>query len=170
MIVNANNEINNLKTSVSSGKAQIASAITDKGVSTAASASFSQMASNIRNINQGLTIQYIGELYTSSMPSNHLDKTYPISGYLTARTSIYLNGNITYTSPLTKFISMKVYDPYWGNIMLTLESGEIISYFTGGYSNPRFNSNYSCYLLITSGMTSTIKNELATIGFYCYPW
>ena len=51
MIVSANNEINNLKTSVSSGKTQIASAITDKGVSTAASATFSQMASNIRSIN-----------------------------------------------------------------------------------------------------------------------
>lgn len=44
-------QYNELKTSVSSGKAQIASAITDKGVSTAASAAFSQMASNIRNIN-----------------------------------------------------------------------------------------------------------------------
>ena len=59
LIVSANNEINNLKTSVSSGKTQIASAITDKGVSTAASATFSQMASNIRSIAQGLNAKYI---------------------------------------------------------------------------------------------------------------
>ena len=47
---NAASEINSLKTSVSSGKSQIASAITDKGVSTSSSASFSTMASNIRKI------------------------------------------------------------------------------------------------------------------------
>lgn len=38
--------------SVSNGKSAIASAITDKGVSTAASADFSTMANNIRNIRQ----------------------------------------------------------------------------------------------------------------------
>ena len=50
MIVNANNEINNLKTSVSNGKSAVASAITDKGVSTSATASFNTMANNIRAI------------------------------------------------------------------------------------------------------------------------
>ena len=44
-------EINTLKTSVSEGKAAIASAITDKGVSTASDASFSTMATNIGSIN-----------------------------------------------------------------------------------------------------------------------
>ena len=42
--------MNSLKSSVNSGKAQIASAITDKGVSTSASDSFSQMATNINQI------------------------------------------------------------------------------------------------------------------------
>ena len=41
-----------LFTSVSNGKQQIAGAITDKGVSTSATATFSQMATNIRNIPQ----------------------------------------------------------------------------------------------------------------------
>ena len=50
LIVNANNEINNLKTSVSNGKSAVASAITDKGVSTSATASFNTMANNIRSI------------------------------------------------------------------------------------------------------------------------
>lgn len=46
--------IDQLFQSVSNGKSQIASAITDKGVSTSSSASFSTMASNIRRISTGL--------------------------------------------------------------------------------------------------------------------
>lgn len=42
--------INELKTSVSNGKSAVASAITDKGVSTSATASFNTMATNIRAI------------------------------------------------------------------------------------------------------------------------
>ena len=43
-------QYNELKTSVSNGKSAVASAITDKGVSTSATASFDTMASNIRSI------------------------------------------------------------------------------------------------------------------------
>lgn len=43
-------ELNEVKTSVSNGKSAVASAITDKGVSTSATASFDTMASNIRKI------------------------------------------------------------------------------------------------------------------------
>lgn len=50
MIVNTNSEIMSLKSSVSNGKSAVASAITDKGVSTSATASFNTMANNIRNI------------------------------------------------------------------------------------------------------------------------
>lgn len=45
-----NTEVNNLKSSVSNGKSLIASAITDKGVSTASNATFQTMSNNIRNI------------------------------------------------------------------------------------------------------------------------
>ena len=45
-----NSNIANLKKSVADGKALIASAITSKGVSTAADAAYSTMANNIRNI------------------------------------------------------------------------------------------------------------------------
>ena len=79
MIVNANNEISSLKSSVSSGKAQIASAITDKGVSTVASASFSQMASNIRSINQGLSARYIVDYYFGNSSTTYGE--YNVSGY-----------------------------------------------------------------------------------------
>lgn len=43
-------DINSLKTSVSNGKSAVASAITDKGVSTSATASFETMATNIGKI------------------------------------------------------------------------------------------------------------------------
>lgn len=51
----ANQEIPSLKSSVSEGKRQVASAITDKGVSTASDASFSTMAANIRKIDKIIT-------------------------------------------------------------------------------------------------------------------
>ena len=51
----ANQEIPSLKSSVSEGKRQVASAITDKGVSTASDASFSTMAANIRKIDKIMT-------------------------------------------------------------------------------------------------------------------
>lgn len=48
-----NTEVNNLKSSVSNGKSLIAAAVTDKGVPTAASDSFTTMSNNIRNIQIG---------------------------------------------------------------------------------------------------------------------
>ena len=46
-------ELDNLKTSVSEGKSLIAAAVTDKGVQTAADATFQQMATNIGSIRTG---------------------------------------------------------------------------------------------------------------------
>ena len=43
-------DLESLKTSVSSGKSIVAAAVTDKGVSTAVNASFQTIASNIKNI------------------------------------------------------------------------------------------------------------------------
>ena len=52
-ITNLDDEINSLKSSVSNGKSLIASAITDKGVSTASNATFQTMADNIGKIEIG---------------------------------------------------------------------------------------------------------------------
>ena len=54
-------QLNEVKTSVSNGKSLIASAITDKGVSTASDATFQTMSNNIRNIQIGSVPIYIGE-------------------------------------------------------------------------------------------------------------
>ena len=67
-VSNLTNEINSLKTSVSSGKAAIASAVTGKGVQTAADASFQTMANNINAISTGspaLTIDDSDDFYNS---------------------------------------------------------------------------------------------------------
>ena len=49
-------EVESLKSSVSEGKSLIASAITDKGVSTSSTATFQTMATNIKNIKTTTTI------------------------------------------------------------------------------------------------------------------
>ena len=49
-VTSLQSELNSLKTSVSNGKSAVASAITDKGVSTSATATFDTMAANIRAI------------------------------------------------------------------------------------------------------------------------
>ena len=68
-------EIANLKSSVSSGKSAVASAITDKGVSTSATASFEQMAANIRSIP-------LGGLLRTFTYTPHTQLTIPALGFL----------------------------------------------------------------------------------------
>ena len=57
-------EISSLKSSVSNGKSLIAAAVTDKGVPTAASDSFTTMSNNIRKINDPVPSQSLPEGYT----------------------------------------------------------------------------------------------------------
>ena len=55
---NVQEAIDQLFTSVSNGKSEIASAITDKGVNTSADASFAVMAENIGKISTGFTVTH----------------------------------------------------------------------------------------------------------------
>ena len=71
---NVQQAIDQLFTSVSNGKAQIASAITDKGVSTSANASFAQMAANIGTIQTLNYEQFQGTAkYQSSIDNSYID-------------------------------------------------------------------------------------------------
>ena len=63
-IENINTEMSSLKTSVSNGKSLIASAITDKGVSTASDATFQTMATNISQIKSGVSVPVYGTDFT----------------------------------------------------------------------------------------------------------
>lgn len=85
--------IKDLKTSVSDRKAAIASAITDKGVSTSPTAAFSTMAQNIRSIQSG------GPSRTCSIK---IVNTPAVSVYF-----IYLGTNITNTDDTLLFTYVK---------------------------------------------------------------
>lgn len=69
-------EVNDLKKSVSDGKKQVASAITDKGITTAADASFSTMATNIRSLKTTFRTQS-----KSVTPTNHVQTITPDAGF-----------------------------------------------------------------------------------------
>ncbi len=86
-----NKVVNELFTSVSSGKNQVAAAITGKGVSTSGSDTFSTMATNIGKISTGLKFKLVEQAYI----------TYTISG------SIYTSSAInTGFSSIQAFIAM----------------------------------------------------------------
>lgn len=68
--------INNLKSSVSNGKSLIASAITDKGVSTASDATFQTMSNNIRNIQTAAGSIYDLAIYGGALFNNDTNKFY----------------------------------------------------------------------------------------------
>ena len=90
-------ELNEVKTSVSEGKALIAAAVTGKGVSTAADATFQQIATNIGKISQGpSTISISASFYSgSNPPSAALIVMYTdTSGSYQSRT---LSGAISFT-------------------------------------------------------------------------
>lgn len=89
-----NGTVNNLFTSVSNGKAQVAEAITDKGVATSANDSFSTMASNIRAIQTG---------------GSGTDPNYVNTSDATATASDILNGKTAYVK------GQKIY----GNLIYT---------------------------------------------------
>lgn len=80
---NVQQAIDQLFTSVSNGKSLIASAITDKGVSTSANDTFQQMATNISNIQTGFKIT--SESFSQSVSSTDWNRSWVIplsrSGY-----------------------------------------------------------------------------------------
>ena len=77
-------QLNDLKTSVSNGKSAVASAITDKGVSTSATASFDTMANNIRSI---------GMIVSATLPAG-----YTACNYIQTDGNAWINTGIDLTS------------------------------------------------------------------------
>ena len=73
-ITSLQSELNSLKTSVSNGKSAVASAITDKGISTSATASFDTMAANIRNIPISAGLVYSGTIGFDISTGSSIDR------------------------------------------------------------------------------------------------
>lgn len=109
---NVQGAIDQLFTSVSNGKSQIASAITDMGVSTSANATFAQMATNIGNIETGYDTSQVtatantvrsgykfvnssGQLITGTIPSKGAQTYTPKTVSQTIAKGQYLSGNQT---------------------------------------------------------------------------
>lgn len=104
-------EISSLKSSVSNGKSAVASAITDKGVSTSATASFNTMANNIRSIPVGIfpsgskSITSNGSYDISSFASVNVNVSGVVVAYIKATapsgtTNIYANANGVNVNPI----------------------------------------------------------------------
>lgn len=109
---NVQGAIDQLFTSVSNGKSQIASAITDMGVSTSANDSFAQMATNIGNIETGYDTSQVtatantvrsgykfvnssGQLIAGTIPSKGAQTYTPKTVSQTISSGQYLSGNQT---------------------------------------------------------------------------
>ena len=109
---NVQGAIDQLFTSVSNGKSQIASAITGMGVSTSANDSFAQMATNIGNIETGYDTSQVtatantvrsgykfvnssGQLITGTIPSKGAQTYTPRTVSQTIAKGQYLSGNQT---------------------------------------------------------------------------
>lgn len=109
---NVQGAIDQLFTSVSNGKSQIASAITDMGVSTSANDSFAQMAMNIGNIETGYDTSQVtatantvrsgykfvnssGQLITGTIPSKGAHTYTPKTYSQTISSGQYLSGDQT---------------------------------------------------------------------------
>nr|DAR24388.1 MAG TPA: hypothetical protein [Caudoviricetes sp.] len=134
----ASSEINSLKSSVSSGKQLVASAVTGKGVSTAADASFQTIANNINGINTKtpfesklIDLVYFNQLetaendYISGLPSSlycsyssafRNDGTFTLnweqSGYTGAAAGIYCAYNNRYSFTMCIVLSMDGHQRY----------------------------------------------------------
>lgn len=136
LITNLSTEVSSLKSSVSNGKSLIASAITDKGVSTASSATFQVMSDNIRSIPTSTTSGVSIWVYSEGMPSN---------GSITATKNGYTI-SATYVSTFN-----------WFKIALPTSGYEGTWTITGSYGG--YSSSGNCYV---SG--STVRDYFLTVN------
>lgn len=137
-----------LKTSVSEGKALVAAAVTDKGVTTAADATFATMAENIGNIQTGVDINgiikeyevYAGDNISAGDFVNFLEEK-----FLTGDT------NRTVTDLTYQYCIDTSSTEYAINIRWTIlnNSTVVLAYFMYKTSSPNYFKLYSQTLTVT---------------------
>ena len=145
-------EINNLKSSVSNGKSLIASAITDKGVSTASNATFQTMANNIGNISTSTKfLPYKIPLYVTH--SNPIVNE-PFS--VTNRYSFSLDWGNAFTKQA--FDALQIVDP--NNVYVSTYQSD--SYY------PYSSEQYGGHICATGRIQGTLGYIIISYDNNCY--
>ena len=150
--------VDSLKTSVSNGKSAVASAITDKGVSTSATATFNTMAANIRAISslksETRVIEHKIQWPNQSNPYR-IDVTF---GY----------------SPVCVLVNYPNYDQHMGCVNFFLQQDTLVNVLVRG---PGFSWNGAEYLkcllsgntaYVCSGDYSYVGEETIIVTFTTY--
>lgn len=99
-------EFNSLKTSVSEGKSLIATAVTGKGVQTAADATFQTMATNISSIPTGYT--KVSEVNDRVTVGGGGDFRASLSSFKNGLISIRCTGRTPYGNPINGYIEIQL--------------------------------------------------------------
>ena len=136
-------KLNEVFQSVSDGKSKIAAAITDKGIATAADATFQVMATNIGRISSGSGQSISNVLYTKSCSSNIfrvLSKIKLSENPTVSNISLYINDTLF---PITEFTKINDYEFHLRGDFSTLSDNDsvVISTNSGLY----FDSNITSY-------------------------
>lgn len=154
-------EVQSLKTSVSNGKSLVASAITDKGISTAASATFQTMASNIRRINTGHS-SGLGNYVTIAT----LGASFGGSGIATVNPGAYSESVVFTAAMLNQFSAIA--QPWMligaGYYMIGSTSGTMMSFSTKDSDWDLAISKYSQKILLLKSQSSTWYNTNIEYG------
>lgn len=149
--------IDELKNSVSNGKAQVASAITAKGVTTAADATFATMAANIGSISGGdkFWLGNCGRASGMNSGGTYITSSPPNSGYAYMKVIVIVTGTASYgdvafwNSPYGATMTLE--NNYSGSVVNSSGS----SYTWSDYSGKMANGMFSCVLrMIIAGNSS----------------
>jgi hypothetical protein len=128
-------QLNEVKTSVSNGKSAVASAITDKGVSTSATASFNTMASNIRKI---------GMIVPAALPAGYTACNYiQTDGNAWINTGIDLTSNTQYLNEIFVSSSFPSTAEAGGPLLSAINADRDSSIYISQSCQLRYNNYYS---------------------------
>lgn len=130
-------QLNEVKTSVSNGKSAVASAITDKGVSTSATASFNTMASNIRKI---------GMIVPATLPAGYTACNYiQTDGNAWINTGIDLTSNTQYLNEIFISSSFPSTAEANGPLLSAINDDRNSSIYITQSCQLRYNNYYSSF-------------------------
>ena len=130
-------QLNEVKTSVSNGKSAVASAITDKGVSTSATASFNTMANNIRKI---------GMIVPATLPAGYTACNYiQTDGNAWINTGIDLTSNTQYLNEIFISSSFPSTAEASGPLLSAINDDRDSSIYIAQSCQLRYNNYYSSF-------------------------